>query len=112
MGIYILCVDEFSPKFKSFLMGQEGEVRAPVVARSWNEMAKENMWNDRLISITVDLDEIKEKFGSFENLKEFSTHVFKGLLDTPTLQLILDEPKWRQNLLLLCALCEGLFEGE
>ena len=48
MGTYNLSKEEFKDKLKDFLQCVEGQVFAKVMADSWNELADENGWSDRL----------------------------------------------------------------
>lgn len=50
MGTYNIAVDEIIDEFRDFLQEQEGDVSAKVIAGAWNEIAKEEKWDDRLES--------------------------------------------------------------
>lgn len=51
MGIYVIGTEEFKPEFEAFLLEQEGDVPAETVAEAWNELVKENKWDDELQAI-------------------------------------------------------------
>jgi len=51
MGTYIIGEDELISKFEDFLIKQEGEVHAYVIAKWWNTLAKRLEWNDNLVAI-------------------------------------------------------------
>ena len=65
MGTYVISKDEFIGDFEDFLRKQEGNVSAECIADSWNELAKEYGWRDKLKTTHTDkeseLVEICEK---------------------------------------------------
>jgi len=51
MGIYVCGVDDVKDKFETFLIECEGDVHASTIAECWNQLAKENKWDDNLVAI-------------------------------------------------------------
>jgi len=112
MGTYNLSVEELKPYLEELLQGVGGDVSSLVMAQAWNQLAKENFWSDRLIGITVDMDEVKAEHGNFKKVKKFLANNILTVVDSAGLHTVLEDKKWRDNLLLLCGLYEGLYKGE
>ena len=60
MGDYSINKDEFIGDFEDFLRKQQGNISAKCIADSWNELAKEYGWHDRL-KVTYKSDEERDK---------------------------------------------------
>ena len=48
MGTYRVTINELLNSLEEFLRSQDGEVLAENLAEAYNQLAKENDWNDRL----------------------------------------------------------------
>ena len=48
MGTYTLSKEETKELLKEWLQSIEGEVHAKAISESWNELADENNWKDKL----------------------------------------------------------------
>ena len=69
MGTYVISKDEFIGDFEDFLRKQEGNVSAECIADSWNELAKEYGWGDKLKVIYKRDDELEELKQEIKQLK-------------------------------------------
>ena len=48
MGTYGITKDDLIDEFREFLQNQQGDVSAIVIAKCWNQLAKEEKWDDNL----------------------------------------------------------------
>lgn len=48
MGTYGISAEEIKDDFRKFLMDQEGDVSAETIAGAWNQISKEEGWEDTL----------------------------------------------------------------